>query len=117
MTSPEPSSLHEYFAGRLPDRLREIDEAWQAVRESAWNEEAVRLLYRLAHSLSGAGATFGFPAVSEAARALEHRLQTAAKSRGAAPDATPAILESLLERLHQAAREPADTGSTGGTGS
>jgi HPt (histidine-containing phosphotransfer) domain-containing protein len=98
---PELGSLQEYFAGRLPARLHEIDEAWRSVRESAWGAAEVKVFHRLAHSLSGAGATFGFAAVTDAARALERRLKAVLQDQ--APPVEPAEVESLLAALRAAA--------------
>lgn len=95
-------SIHEYFAGRLPGRLREVEEGWRQVRETAWNEEAVKTFHRLAHSLAGAGATFGFEAVGEAARALELRLKPALQG----PPLDDKVVEDLLKELRRAATRP-----------
>jgi HPt (histidine-containing phosphotransfer) domain-containing protein len=67
-TLPE---LRRYFAGRLPARIAEVEAARDAARDGAWDGEALRTFHRTAHSLAGAGATFGFPAVSELAGRLE----------------------------------------------
>ena len=97
----DPDRLQEYFAGRLPERLREIEEAWQRVRETAWSSEALKDFHRLTHSLAGAGTTFGFAAVSDASRALEKRLK--AVLQGAEPPLDPAAVEDLLSSLRRAA--------------
>jgi chemotaxis protein histidine kinase CheA len=98
----DPDRLQEYFAGRLPGRLREIEEAWQRVRETAWSDgEALKTFHRLTHSLAGAGTTFGFDAVSDTARALERRLK--AVLQGAEPPLDPAAVEDLLSSLRRAA--------------
>jgi chemotaxis protein histidine kinase CheA len=99
----DPQSLFEYFAGRLPDRLREIDDGWRRVQETAWSEDAVRTLHRLAHSLTGAGATFGFTAITDAGRALERRLRAVLHGE---PPLDPAMVESLLAALRHAASQP-----------
>ncbi|HKI02127.1 MAG TPA: Hpt domain-containing protein [Thermoanaerobaculia bacterium] len=70
----EPDELRQYFAGRLPHRLAEIEDACRAARDAGWTGEPLRTFHRLVHSLTGAGATFGFPEVSEIARGLEHLL-------------------------------------------
>ena len=101
----ERDTLHDYFAGRLPDRLREIDAAWRRVQETAWSEDALKDFHRLAHSLAGAGATFGFDAVTEAARLLEQRLK--AILHGLEPPLEGAAVEGLLEGLRRAANPPA----------
>jgi len=69
-----PEELREYFAGRLPERLAEIEDACRAARDAGWTGQPLRTFHRLAHSLAGSGATFGFPEVSETARDLEHLL-------------------------------------------
>ena len=66
--------LRLYFTGRLPTRLAEIEEAIAAARAAGWSGEPLRTAHRLAHSLKGAGETFGFPEVSAAARELERLL-------------------------------------------
>jgi HPt (histidine-containing phosphotransfer) domain-containing protein len=105
----EQDALHKYFAGRLPDRLREVDAAWRRVQETAWSEDALKDFHRLAHSLAGAGATFGFDAVTEAARRLEQRLK--AVLHGLDPPLESTAVESLLEGLRRAANPPAPPSS------
>lgn len=101
----EPDSLRDYFSGRLPGRLRELEDAWLRVRETGWGEDAVRTFHRLAHSLVGAGATFGFAAVTEASRALERRLKPVLQ--GQEPPLDPTVVDALLAALRQAAGRPA----------
>lgn len=95
------ASLRDYFAARLPERLREIGEAWQRVRDAGWQEEEARTFHRLVHSLAGAGATFGFPAVTDTARSLEQRLKAATQG-GPRPD--DSLVAELLAGLHRAAK-------------
>ena len=70
----DDEELRRYFAGRLPARIAEIEEALAAARTAGWAGEPLRTAHRLAHSLKGAGTTFGFPEVSEAAGGLERLL-------------------------------------------
>ena len=100
----EDASLYQYFAGRLPERLREIEAAWQEARSAGWAGEPLRTFHRLSHSLAGAGATFGFPAVTAAARQLEKALQPAVQ--GTAPPPSEADVEELLAGLRRAAGQP-----------
>ncbi len=95
------AELRRYFAGRLPDRLTEIEEAGAAAQESGWTAEPVRQFHRLAHSLVGAGATFGFPDVTLHARSLE-RLLKAHLAGGPAPAAGE--VAEILGRLRAAAK-------------
>ena len=75
MTSTDPSFSAFLEAQRadyrrsLPQRLVQIETLWR----QALNDESSALasLERCAHSLAGSGATFGFAALGDAARALE----------------------------------------------
>jgi HPt (histidine-containing phosphotransfer) domain-containing protein len=101
---PDLGSLQEYFAGRLPERLQEIEEAWRRVRETAWSAEEVKTFHRLAHSLAGAGATFGFAAVTAAARDLERRLKAVLHGQEPPEPQIPAAeVDALLAALRRAA--------------
>ncbi len=106
MSDPEQPTLEglrEYFTARLPERLAEMDEAFRAARDAGFTGDALRTFHRLAHSLAGAGGTFGFPQVSEAARDLERLLNTLLK-RGTSPeDAEAQEIEARLAALHAAA--------------
>lgn len=104
------ASLRDYFAARLPDRLREVEEAWELARASGWHEMEARTFHRLAHSLAGAGATFGFPAVTDAARLLEQRLKPVAQGTAPPPDDT--VVAELLAGLRRASQMPAAPSSS-----
>lgn len=69
------AELREGFRGDLTQRLDDIGAAWRVLQESGWSDENAETLERLAHSLAGAAATFGFTSVSEAARALERAVE------------------------------------------
>lgn len=102
----ELKELQEYFAGRLPERLAELEEAWAAVAASGWEMGRVKTLHRLAHSLTGAGSTFGFPEVSRAARVLERFLKTVLDGGRAAEEDDSGQIEKLLEGVRRAAQAP-----------
>jgi HPt (histidine-containing phosphotransfer) domain-containing protein len=99
----ELRALQEQFAQRLPARLAEIDEAWRAARDSGWEPGALRLLLRLSHSLSGAAATFGFPAVAAAAARLESFLQEITRAGGPPVEQSAERLAGLLDELQRIA--------------
>ena len=102
----ELKELQEYFAGRLPERLAELGAAWEAVAASGWDAERLRELYRLAHSLTGAGSTFGYPEVSRTARVLERFLKAALEGTGPSGEEASAQVERLLEGIRRAAQAP-----------
>ena len=60
---PEMIDIVEQFVGELPDRLAALREA---LRDRDWDRLVV-----LAHQLKGAGGSYGYPEISEAARQLE----------------------------------------------
>lgn len=86
--------LNEEFVAGLAERLAEIESAWLAFRNdrdlAAWDR-----LQRQVHRLSGAGATFGFPAISDEAFATEHLMKSLDDPRAA----TPARVEAVARRL------------------
>lgn len=85
------AELRDFFRPRLAERVREIEAAWEALREApnapdSSLDDPRRRLHRLAHSLGGAAGTFGFPAVGDAARDLERHLQSAEALTSEAPE-------------------------------
>ncbi|MBI4551590.1 MAG: Hpt domain-containing protein [Candidatus Latescibacteria bacterium] len=96
-------ALYEAYAAHLPDKLSQIEAAWQALQHNAGASDPLNTLYFLVHKLTGSGATFGLTTVSEAASRLEQYLQTLIE--GPAPP-TPEQLAQIsvyLEPLKQAA--------------
>lgn len=59
------------YAAELPARIAEIESRMQALLDGKADAADLQLLHRQLHSLHGSARTFGFPAVSEAARELE----------------------------------------------
>lgn len=105
----ELRDLQQYFASRLPERLEEIEISWHEVRDQGWPLDAVRELHRLAHSLTGAGGTFGFPEVTRTARALERYIKERLEPSGPPADMaeeTAQRVEALLKDLREAASTP-----------
>lgn len=63
-------ALRAAYAAQLPDKIRQLEEAWAAL-QLTWNDEDFKAMHRMVHGLTGSGATFGFAMLSEAARTLE----------------------------------------------
>jgi diguanylate cyclase (GGDEF)-like protein len=96
--SKTAEDLRRSFAGRLPTRLAEVEAARDAARDAGWAGEPLRTFHRLAHSLAGVGATFGFPEVTELARRLESLLKTAlAEGKPPADGEVGGLLAGLRE--------------------
>ena len=59
----------------LPQRLAQIDSLLRQVLSGEAPADTLTSLERCAHSLAGSGATFGFSALGEAAKALEQAVK------------------------------------------
>jgi HPt (histidine-containing phosphotransfer) domain-containing protein len=71
----DDGELKQYFAGRLPARIAEVERARDEARDAGWSGPPLRTLHRLSHSLAGAAATFGFPEEAARARRIEKLLE------------------------------------------
>lgn len=73
--------LRKAYWEQLPDKIYNIKDTWQQLQKTRWNEESFRAVHRMVHGLHGSGATYGFTALTNTARALEYLLQTILESR------------------------------------
>lgn len=106
----ELAALRLGFALRMPDRIAEIETAWQKTCSlSPWRIEDLKEFHRLSHSLAGASASYGFMAVGRAARSLESYLKTELIKQVPRPEAYPSLaahITELLATLKEAAQKP-----------
>jgi diguanylate cyclase (GGDEF)-like protein len=96
-------ALYASFAESLPARVTALADGWQRWLGQR-DKEALSVLIRLAHTLVGSGATFGYAGVSETARILEAELERLNGEEGA-DDRRIRLIERLLEELGSAARD------------
>ena len=80
------TDLQAYYLAALPGRIEALRSALRAAPDEV---DACVAIRRIAHSLKGSGASYGFPRISEAADAAEH----------AADDELVARVETLLDVL------------------
>ncbi len=80
---PEMAELVELFVDELPQRIQSL--------RAAFESRDAQSLRRLTHQLRGASAGYGFPAIGEAAGAVESRLRT---------DPAPEALDGLNRQLN-----------------
>lgn len=86
------TDLKAYYLAALPGRI----EALHSALKSGTEDEAARAaIRRIAHSLKGSGASYGFPRISEAADAAEH----------ASDEELVAQVQGLLEVLRRTIAE------------
>ena len=101
--SPSPSAFTAFldtqradYRRSLPERLAQIDVFWYRVRNDEAPAQALADLERCAHNLAGSGATFGFAALGDAARALE---QAVVLLQGTASALTPAATREVSDAV------------------
>lgn len=66
--------LKEKYLASLPNKIRDIRTLWEVLVEKK-NLAGLEELHRMAHSLSGSGATFGAAHVSILAKELENHVK------------------------------------------
>ncbi|GLQ88319.1 diguanylate cyclase [Dyella flagellata] len=94
--------LRENYAQQLPAKLAQVEDAFRQ------RDDLIELpnLRHLAHSLAGSGATFGYPALSVAARQLETLVDAAlCDGRPLTPKESDSAAQ-LIETLAREARNP-----------
>lgn len=95
-------ALREDYAAQLPDKIQQIWETWAAL-QNGWSDENLLTLHRMAHGLTGSGATFGFTRLSMAARTLEILLKgLIAESKIPLASTHCDEIERYLNALHSA---------------
>ena len=99
--------LREAYAAKLDDKIAQIGAQWHDFLEKTDVEarrESLRELHRAAHTLAGSGATFGFPAVSEAARRAEIVLKSLVQSGAALETEHRAEIEAAFVQLRESSK-------------
>ncbi|AWI78007.1 diguanylate cyclase [Parazoarcus communis] len=94
------AALQRRFIDQLPDRMQRLREA---LCPPAGKEACLSTARALTHGLSGSGGTFGFPEISDAARALSNALQSHAEHHP--PKAVQPLLEALQAAVSEALRQ------------
>lgn len=78
------AQLQRQFERELPERLQELQSEWSGLN-AQWNRAALEAIHVSAHNLAGCGATFGYEAITDKARAFDARLKLLIKQHEA-PD-------------------------------
>jgi len=66
--------VHAYIAA-LPEKMAEVRALWQMARHDQSRSDVWERLSRIVHQLAGSGAVFGFPTITDTARAVLALLQ------------------------------------------
>jgi len=95
-------ALSDAYAAQLPEKLGQLMPAWDQLPQSGWDEEGFQTFYRMVHSLSGSGKTFGFAALSETARNLEDYLKPLGDAKNALNEGQRGQVKRMLGELRLA---------------
>jgi chemotaxis protein histidine kinase CheA len=101
------AELRRVYARQLPDKVKGLEAACEALLGAAWDEAACAAAYRSAHSMAGSGGTYGFPELGETARALEGVFKASLEARTAPDEAARARARELVRRLRELAESAA----------
>lgn len=93
------AELRKSYVKQLPNKLAEIRKAQEDALSTSYNQEAMFKFYRLAHSLAGSGAIYGFAVIGDKARALELALKPHADAMTPPPDALLQTIQQQLQDL------------------
>ena len=106
----EMRALSADYASRVPDKLAQIEQAWERLPADRWDEGGFYLLHRMVHNLAGSGRTFGFAMLSDVAHGLEAHLGELAQAKTVPDSAERERMRTLLDALRQAARQENGSG-------
>ena len=101
------AALNARFAAQLGQTLDELNRLAMAHHSGEIPHELLQDLHARLHKLAGSGGTFGFPALSSQARALEIRAKVWLDSATAPPAAEWAAWQAALHALRQTIAAPA----------
>ncbi len=104
--------LRQEYGRTLLEKIRAVEENWQALLAGPWDHATLVLVQRQIHNLAGSGATFGFRALSGIACKLELYLQAIGTQEGQPSPEQRANVARSLATLSQAAQTGPDEGLT-----
>ena len=99
--------LRRQYRQRLPSEIETTRQLYAEFLASNDGLKELRELHVVVHRIAGSGATFGFPAISESARALEHLLGELLETKKIGAD-NHAEIADLLASLGNSIRSAAE---------
>ena len=97
------AKLSADYVEQLPGTVAQMEDLWRRVVAAEIPELRLAELTRMAHSITGSGATFGLPNASRAARELELFLNRFGDSGRLPSPAEQKTVSALLAALRQTA--------------
>lgn len=95
------AELRRAYLAQLPQKLAQLNETWLQLQAS-WTAESTMTLCRQLHSLAGSGSTYGFPRITDEARALEAFIKPCAENGTILPEHVFPPFEQGLAKLQEA---------------
>jgi chemotaxis protein histidine kinase CheA len=95
--------LRKAFLAHLPDRMKELDQAWRTLDGGAWNAGAFHEFYRGIHALAGSAAMYGNGDLSTRARDLEAVLRRLGDGGNPPDRPTAELIAGGLRDMNRAA--------------
>lgn len=89
-------AIKEIYRQQLPGKIQELQEKWSILKQE-WNQENLKSLERSVHNLTGSGATFGYPDISNQARELEAYLREKASAGDLVSQEIP--IQAMLDKF------------------
>lgn len=105
--------LSDAYAAQLPEKFRQIEQACEQLPRDNWDEEGFQALYRMVHSLTGSGKTFGFALLSDVAHNLEEYLRQIAQAKMALDKEQCSRIQVWLGELRQVSMQKEVPGQDG----
>lgn len=99
--------LHQEYARRLPDKIREIEQAWQILLTDG-NSETRQHLARLCHTLAGSAASYGFQQVTDLSRQIEQLIAAAIAEQKILDEPEQTRINQYLAQLRVLATQSPD---------
>ena len=99
------STLQQSYANNIPEKIREIENLWNELREQ-WASEKLSELYRKINSLHNSAGIFGFNELGDTAGVLEKYISTLPNKSLVAYDEKRKIQESIQKLKSTAMHSP-----------
>ncbi len=107
--------LRETYAARLPQKVEQINEAWNAISQGGWDLSRLEDIHMQIHKLIGSGASYGFLAISDIARNLEIQLGQLLQIMNVPLSTQVLEIERLISALQLASQEVYNPSTETGT--
>lgn len=69
-------AVQESYRASLPDKLARLEVLWHLLQAENELQASYEEFYRLLHTMAGSAETLGYPALTQAARAMVQQLKT-----------------------------------------